>query len=269
LVAAVIMLFSGTALADHTPADDTHESVPGDGSNEAPFWVDYLDDVRGIEGASCTKLSQSSGDAFVMPAEPAGEDWVLLVVKQATTNYIYYDPIAGHEYPSEGDNAPGHSHLIVCSVEEPEETTTTTEETTTTVEATTTTVEATTTTEEATTTTEEATTTSVEETTTSSSATSSSTSVDDTTTTSADDSTTTSAEVLETTLTTSESTTSSSDPSTTATVQGIVVTTAPSVSATDDLPFTGMAGEALVGLAVVLLGLGAALLTMTRKVDES
>jgi hypothetical protein len=30
-----------------------------------------------------------------------------------------------------------------------------------------------------------------------------------------------------------------------------------------------MAGEALVGLAVVLLGLGAALLTMTRKVDES
>jgi hypothetical protein len=49
---------------------------------------------------------------------PAGETWVLLVVKQANTNFVYYDPIAGHTYPSIGDNAPGYSHIIVCSSEE-------------------------------------------------------------------------------------------------------------------------------------------------------
>jgi hypothetical protein len=108
-----------------------------------------------------------------MPAEPEGEDWVLLVVKQGSgdgANNVYYDPVAGHSYPSV-QNGPGYSHIIVCSVEEPEETTTTTlAETTTTVEDTTTTsVEDTTTTtvEDTTTTTvEDSTTTTVEDTTT-------------------------------------------------------------------------------------------------------
>jgi hypothetical protein len=76
----------------------------------------------------------------------------MLVVKQATDNYVFLDPVPNHDYPSTGDQAPGFSHAMECYAPEPEDTTTTTEAeetTTTTVEdTTTTTVEDTTTTVE-------------------------------------------------------------------------------------------------------------------------
>jgi len=129
------------ARAEHDPHDDEVANDGPAGTNDAPYWVSYLSTVRGIDGASCEKIAQDGDDAFVMPAEPDGEDWVLLVVKQADTNWVFYDPIAGHAYPSVGDNAPGFSHIIVCSVAEPVEdtTTTTVEDTTTTTVADTTT----------------------------------------------------------------------------------------------------------------------------------
>jgi hypothetical protein len=69
-------------------------------------------------------------------------------------------------------------------------------------------------------------------------------------------------------VTSGDSTSSTAgETSTSATVEGTVVTTSPDVDA-DELPFTGLDSEVLVGLAVVLLGLGAALLTMTRRVSE-
>ena len=162
-----MFVFAAPADAEHEPPDDTYESVGGDESNEGDFWETYLANERGITDATCSKYTEDqSNDAFVMPAEPDGEDWVLLVVKQGTTNYLYYDPVVGHTYPSTGEqNAPGYSHIIVCSVEEPEETTTTTVDDTTT------------------TTVDDTTTTTVEDTTT--------TTVDDTTTTTVDDTTTT------------------------------------------------------------------------------
>ena len=99
-------------------------------------------------------------------------------------------------------------------------------------EPTTTTTEATTTTTEATTTTTEATTTTTEATTT--------TTVEDTTTTTVED------EVLPT-----------------------VVTTVPDEVDDEELPFTGVDSDIMLGLAVVLLGGGALLLLMTRKLEEN
>ena len=164
LAMSMMFVLANPAEAEHEPPDDivAHSNE----ANQASFWVSYLENVRGIEGATCEKLDINDDEAFVMPAEPEGEDWVLLVVKQGSgdgANNVYYDPVAGHSYPSV-QNGPGYSHIIVCSVEEPEETTTTTvkDTTTTTVEdTTTTTVEDTTTT-----TVEDTTTTSVEDTTT-------------------------------------------------------------------------------------------------------
>ena len=177
LMASVMLLFSGSpAQAEHVGPDDEVANDGPAGTNDAPYWVNYLASVRGIDDATCTKINQASDDAWVMPAEPADRDWVLLVVKQGDTNFVYYDPVAGHTYPSEGPNAPGHSHILVCSA--PEETTTTTVEDTTT------------------TTVEDTTTTSVEDTTT--------TTVEDTTTTTVEDTTTTiEDEVLPTVITTS------------------------------------------------------------------
>jgi hypothetical protein len=161
LAAALTVMYSDSARADHQPPDDVVAHDGPGGTNEAPFWVNYLEENRGISGATCTKLEDASSSAFVMPAAPVGQVWVLLVVKQATSNFVYFDPEAGHTYPSTGDQAPGYSHIIYCSVDEPPPTTTTTVEdtTTTTVEdTTTTTVEDTTTT-----TVEDTTTTTVED----------------------------------------------------------------------------------------------------------
>ena len=148
LAMAMILLYAGPAMADHAEPDDIIAQVNGpDGTNETPYWVNYLATERDIDDASCTKLNQDSEAAFVMPAAPDGEEWVLLVVKQATDNYVYFDPVAGHTYPSTGSQAPGYSHLIVCSVEgTPPSTTTTMPTSTSSSEPTTTTTEPTTTT---------------------------------------------------------------------------------------------------------------------------
>lgn len=138
-----------TVFADHEPPDSTLPQSPD--SNSASFWEQ--------EGWTCTKLDIAADTAFVMPDAPDGQVWVLLVVKQGRTNFIYNDPVPGHTYPSTGQNAPGYSHIIVCSAIS----TTTTQETTSTTEG------STTTTEEVTTTTASSTTSSSEGSTTSSS----------------------------------------------------------------------------------------------------
>jgi hypothetical protein len=120
LLAAISILVGLLPLvASATHQDDTVEQTQGAPENQPGYWVNYLETVRGIEDASCTKIDESGSSAFVMPAEPEGRDWVLLVVKQATTNYVFYDPIAGESYESHQGGG-GFSHLIVCSVEEPE-----------------------------------------------------------------------------------------------------------------------------------------------------
>ena len=158
LVMAMVAITAGTpAYADHAP-DETYSSAnddQGENSNEGPFWDAYF----GLPAGSCEKINESDGVAFEMPAPPPGEVWYALVVKQGSPqsndgpdNFIWYNPEEGHSYPSAGNQAPGYSHIIVCSVDEPDETTTTTvpEETTTTAaeETTTTVAEETTTTVE-------------------------------------------------------------------------------------------------------------------------
>jgi LPXTG-motif cell wall-anchored protein len=230
LMASVMLLFSGSpAQADHVDPDDEVANDGPAGTNDAPYWVNYLASVRGIDDATCTKINQASDDAWVMPAEPADRDWVLLVVKQGDTNFVYYDPVAGHTYPSEGPNAPGHSHILVCSV--PEETTTTTVEDTTT------------------TTVEDTTTTSVEDTTT--------TTVEDTTTTTVEDTTTTTIEdeVLPTVITTS----TTAAPTTT--VEDEVLA--------EELPLTGVNTDLLALLAGGLGLMGALVLAATRRIEDN
>lgn len=130
LLIGVFTVFGGVARANHVSPDDI---VPhSSDANQGPFWETYLSEERDIDDATCSKVPDSGSDAFVMPSAPDGESWVLLVVKQATWNYVYYDPTGGHTYPSTGDQSPGYSHAIVCSAEvtttttPPEPTTTTT-----------------------------------------------------------------------------------------------------------------------------------------------
>ena len=226
VLALVMTLFAafggGTALADHEPPDDTYDSQPSDGSNEAPFWEAYLSNVRGIDG-TCQKLDIADDDAYVLGDPPSGKVWVLLVVKQATTNYIYYDPVSGHSYPSTGSQSPGYSHIIVCYGDPP--VTTTTQATTTTTQATTTTTQATTTTTQATTTTTQATTTTTQPTTTTT--------------------------VLGTTITA---------PSTTTTIQGTTLTSPTSTLPFTGVDSGQMVGIAIMllgsGLLLTLAGMG-------------
>ena len=105
VLSLMFLLADPAARADHVQPDDV---VPHSAeANQAPFWETYLVDVREINDASCDKIDESGGSAFVMPAAANGETWVLLVVKQATTNFVYYDPIGGHPYPSAGETGPG------------------------------------------------------------------------------------------------------------------------------------------------------------------
>jgi hypothetical protein len=225
MVLSVMFLLAEPAEAEHEPPDDIVEQETG--SNDAPYWENYLEGI-GVEDASCEKLDIAADEAFVMPAEPAGEDWAAVIVKQATTNFVYLNPDAGHSYPSTDAQGPGYSHIIVCSVEEPEE-----EETTTTEAEETTTTEA-----EETTTTVEQTTTTVEI-------------LDSTVTT--EDTTTTTVEILDSTLTTEASTTSSIEDE---------------VLGTEVLPFTGVDNDLLALLAGSLAMLGSLVLIASRRVED-
>jgi hypothetical protein len=234
MVLSVMFLLAEPAEAEHEPPDDIVEQETG--SNDAPYWENYLEGI-GVEDASCEKLDIAADEAFVMPAEPAGEDWAAVIVKQATTNFVYLNPDAGHSYPSTDAQGPGYSHIIVCSVEEPEEeetTTTEAEETTTTEAEETTTTEA----EETTTTQAEETTTTVEI-------------LDSTVTT--EDTTTTTVEILDSTLTTEASTTSSIEDE---------------VLGTEVLPFTGVDNDLLALLAGSLAMLGSLVLIASRRVED-
>jgi hypothetical protein len=236
LVTVMVPLVAG---ANHLPPNDL---VPGVAiANESPFWVTYLAN-RGIAGASCAKFNQAGDTAFVMPAEPVGRDWVLVVIKQGVTNFVYYDPDAGHSYPSVGQNAPGFSHVIVCSVAEQVTTTTAGETTTTAGETTTTAGETTTTAGETTTTAGETTTTGDPGTT---------TTVGDTTTTGDPGTTSTIPdEVLPTVITTS-------------TIPDEVLGT---TIVAGELPFTGFDGEMLGRFALVILVLGAMTLLVAKSI---
>ena len=89
------------------------------------------------------------------------------------------------------------------------------------------------------------------------------------TTTTVEETTTT---VEETTTTTVEETTTTVEETTTtegAEVLPTVVTTAPDEVDDDELPYTGIDANVMAGLAVLLLGAGAAMLAGTRRAEDS
>ncbi len=99
----VVLVFDGSARATD--------------SNQVDFWCD-----EGI------KIEPIGTPSFTVPPPPDGFTWTLLVVKSATDNQLFPNPIPGQSYtPSNGH---GVSHVILCM--EPTSTTTTTSPSTTT-----------------------------------------------------------------------------------------------------------------------------------------
>lgn len=106
-----------------------------DGLNQVDDWCE-----TGI------KFEPLSGSSYLVPDPPPGTTWTLLVIKSATDNQEWIDPIPGQSYtPSNGHDP---SHAILCYVEGngTTTTTTTTSSSTTTLPDTTTTTPSTTTT---------------------------------------------------------------------------------------------------------------------------
>ena len=98
----LVMPFTGTARATD--------------SNQVGFWCD-----EGI------KIEPIGTPSFTVPSPPDGFTWTLLVVKSATDNELFPNPIPGQSYtPSNGHDV---SYVILCM--EPTSTTTTTTTTTT------------------------------------------------------------------------------------------------------------------------------------------
>ena len=121
----VVLVFDGSARATD--------------SNQVDFWCD-----EGI------KIEPIGTPSFTVPPPPDGFTWTLLVVKSATDNQLFPNPIPGQSYtPSNGHDV---SHVILCM--EPPSTTTTTTTTSSTTTTTTTDPSTTTTTTDPSTTTE-------------------------------------------------------------------------------------------------------------------
>ena len=100
-------------------------------SNQVDFWCE--------EGRKIEPVGTSS---YTVPQPPGGYTWTLLVIKSATGNEEFPNPIPGHSYtPSNGHDV---SFVILC-MEAVQPTTTTTSSTTTTTPTTATTVATTTT----------------------------------------------------------------------------------------------------------------------------
>lgn len=103
-------------------------------ANQVEFWCD-----------SGVKFEPIDAPSYTVPQPPAGMTWTLLVIKSATDNQTFPDPVPGQSYsPSNGHDI---SHVILCTaqIQPPTSTTTTTTSTTTTTTTTTTTAAPTTT----------------------------------------------------------------------------------------------------------------------------
>ena len=88
-------------------------------SNQVDFWCD-----EGI------KVEPIGTPSFTVPPPPDGFTWTLLVVKSATDNEVFPNPIPGQSYtPSNGHDV---SHVILCMEPTTDPTTTTTTDPTTT-----------------------------------------------------------------------------------------------------------------------------------------
>jgi hypothetical protein len=88
--------------ASHTAPDYTVESVPGSGDNDAPFWEAFL---ATNEGGTWVCVKTNLAQDPVLTGE---EDAV--IIKAATTNYVWIDPHAGTFSAPENST----SHYFIC-----------------------------------------------------------------------------------------------------------------------------------------------------------
>lgn len=141
LVVAPMSLLATSAQADShvLVPDDEVAHVPGDapgGTNHVEYWVNYLEEVRDITGATCMKTEGPDTQTYEVPAAPSGTMYVLAVTKAGSgdeANWVFYDPMAGDVLTAWDEK--DISHYILCTVPKttPSVTTTTTVTTTPTV----------------------------------------------------------------------------------------------------------------------------------------
>ncbi len=257
----------------------------------------FGDVTIGDEGGGCIKLDEVGeiveddfpividfGGGVVLTitggTEKDGEEgegeWMTLdytVVGLSGSQMISWDIYVGQTVTASGSTSPvtqegnaAISHVIFCLTGTPSTTTSMEDSTTTVPDSTTTVADSTTTTvaDSTTTTVADSTTTTVADSTTTTVADSTTTTVADSTTTTVADSTTTT--VADSTTTTVADSTTTTGAEAGDDVLGTVVTTT-TISGTN-LPLTGARADIMFGMAVVLLGLGLATLTMTRRFED-
>ena len=121
LIVAPMAIVAPSAQAETlTVPDRKVEGTPE--ANQPAFWVDYLEDERGITGATCRKID--GGDkTFELAAPPAGTKYVLAVTKAADenalpegefANWVFFDPEQGDVLTAV--QGKGISHIILCTV---------------------------------------------------------------------------------------------------------------------------------------------------------
>ena len=222
LVMSLLPLVAGAEHFDTWPA--TSEA------NSASFWEAWGLSQEGEGDWTCFKVETGDDDPYEVGSPPPDEVWRLLVVKAgAAVNELHWNPLPGSEF--EHSIQGGWSHVILCSVPEQDDETTTTveDETTTTVE-------------------DETTTTVEDETTTTDPGQITTTTIAATTSTVAD-------EVLPIVVTTSTVAPTSTVADEVEGTEVVAVT----------LPFTGPTTEGFGQLGLALLALGALLLAATRS----
>lgn len=96
---------------------DWSNQPTGSSANQASNWVNWAGDNG--ETWVCTKLQDNGSDLssedsnYVLDlAPPAGSIWRLAIVKQATPNYLFWNPTVGDTLDTGG----AFSHVILCSL---------------------------------------------------------------------------------------------------------------------------------------------------------
>ncbi|WP_284500791.1 hypothetical protein [Bowdeniella massiliensis] len=95
-------LLAGPAMAE--PGYDSDQ-------NHAWYWENVLAE-KGYDDAKCIKLEEES-DYLRVPENKQGGEWVLLVLKSATVNDQFWNPVIGEKYsPISGKRI---SHAFLCT----------------------------------------------------------------------------------------------------------------------------------------------------------
>jgi hypothetical protein len=104
------------AMAAVVQPDAVIASVSGSGDNDAPYWEEY-GETQFNETWLCEKVDdEGAGTNYTLLDAPLpGYMWRLAVVKQATFNYLFFDPDIGDTFDTGG----AYSHVILCQMEIP------------------------------------------------------------------------------------------------------------------------------------------------------